>query len=455
MESEPTTTDDHQGEQEHLHTQQHRKLQDDECDDFYFNAEVSLLVPGSNSNPSCTAAEIDEIDATLVDAFTSVIDIDPRLRDVLDLSVEICSTTQETRKELRRRLRRGQHEGTMEQQGESHRDHDRHRELYTPWLTDWLNLGISGRCQWGRCSLYNSDGDHGGYRDLAVEKREEHSIGTTTEKKDEKKADVSEATRAKNGGNNASAEASASSLRRNNMNIKAEEEEGKRVLQSDLKVDRFKLYNTEDDYNSFFLKTLQHADVIDIQTYGTSSFTVEAEVTGTTEDTSVNFSLDSTTNYKLQNSAPYFLSGDNVNTGRIYESEELGTVGTHTIRATPYPGVKLQGEQGTPLEISILVVDGSTNAVNEAAPGSRQQLIYLLEDDISFYVSGMLNLEFFGKPGHCLENNLVYADVNLGSVEGEHLMCGTAAPTEAPVSPFGAPGYNWYGFTGGGTCANC
>uniref|UniRef100_A0A7S1YDC1 Uncharacterized protein n=1 Tax=Grammatophora oceanica TaxID=210454 RepID=A0A7S1YDC1_9STRA len=173
-------------------------------------------------------------------------------------------------------------------------------------------------------------------------------------------------------------------------------------------VTGFLLWDTSVPTTPKFLKKIQHSDVVDIQQYG-DQLSIEAEYTG--HLSKIVFGLDGNDNYHVENYEPYLLGGDSDTT--YYPTPELAIVGTHTITATPFD---LSGVSLPTVSFSFLTVDGSTNAGSMAAPGTRQDLIEMLEDDLSFFLSGVVNAKYFLQSGHCLQWNLVYVKVEITEV---------------------------------------
>jgi len=182
-------------------------------------------------------------------------------------------------------------------------------------------------------------------------------------------------------------------------------------------VTGFLLWDTSDESNPKYLRTIKNLDVIDIKYYG-AALTIEAEGNG--QLSRVVFGLDDVDERQQESNAPYLLNGDFNN--KYFTTPALANIGTHTITATPYA---LDGTELPSVSYSFLIVDGSTNAGDMASPGSRLELINLLEDDLSFYLSGIINHKYFYQSGHCLQWNLVYVKVELTEVEQQDTTCDT------------------------------
>jgi CubicO group peptidase (beta-lactamase class C family) len=66
---------------------------------------------------------------------------------------------------------------------------------------------------------------------------------------------------------------------------------------------------------------------------------------------SVRFALDGNTNYRTETDAPYALAGDDLGDYRSWTP----SVGSHTVKATPYSGADATGVTGTPLTVKFTV----------------------------------------------------------------------------------------------------
>eukprot|EP00542_Grammatophora_oceanica_P004129 CAMPEP_0194066330 /NCGR_PEP_ID=MMETSP0009_2-20130614/85958_1 /TAXON_ID=210454 /ORGANISM="Grammatophora oceanica, Strain CCMP 410" /LENGTH=925 /DNA_ID=CAMNT_0038719265 /DNA_START=36 /DNA_END=2814 /DNA_ORIENTATION=+ len=182
-------------------------------------------------------------------------------------------------------------------------------------------------------------------------------------------------------------------------------------------VTGFLLWDTSDEDNPKYLRTIKNLDVIDVNYYG-DSLTIEAEYVG--KLSKVVFGLDDQNGFWEEAWAPYVLYG---NIGYQYRTtRSLSDIGTHTVTAKPYA---LDGRELPSVSSSFLMVDGSTNVGEMTPPESRQQLINLLEDDLSFYLSGIINRKYFYQSGHCLQWSLAYIKVELTEVEQQDATCDT------------------------------
>jgi len=195
----------------------------------------------------------------------------------------------------------------------------------------------------------------------------------------------------------------------------------KKVEQRGLKTSKplvgFKLWNTADEANPIFLRSFHHGDVLDLQRYG-GKLTMEAIVDKEYSLEKVVFDFDDQSSIHTEWKAPYLLSGNDDST--FNTSAQLGILGMHTIRATPY---STNGTPLTPIAFAFLVVDSSTTVGGVSNPGSDEELINVLQDDLSYYLTGAVNQKFFMKDGHCLEGNLMYARVNLVADDDSQTLC--------------------------------
>jgi hypothetical protein len=113
------------------------------------------------------------------------------------------------------------------------------------------------------------------------------------------------------------------------------------------KVTTLRLMNADTDQP---LMTLTNGMTITLSSFPTRNLNVRAEtlpsVTG-----SVRFALDGNSNYRTETIAPYALAGDLA--GDYYAWRP--SVGSHTLKATPYTGAEASGTAGTALTVSFTV----------------------------------------------------------------------------------------------------
>jgi len=345
-------------------------------DEFYYDTSLEMRVFGVDGGSlGCSTTDLAGIGDTLTVAHTNVINVDPRLEDVIELLVNMC----EDATEIQRRKLNFIHD---------------YAASYGSGSGYGFNWGGSGRCRW--CPPDDGDCDHG----CRLRRR----LKTLME-------------------SNSNEEVSHSG-----RNIRGGVTEERRLSGV---ITAFKLYDTSTETNPQFLREIEHGDIIDIQQYG-DKLTIEAEGENLQR---IVFGLDNEATYQTEWHAPYLLDGNGGNT--FHTTSAFSNVGTHTITATPY-----DLSSGSPLAattFSFLIVDGQTNAGNTADPGSREELINMLEDDLGFYLSGVINHMYFFESGHCLENNLVWVKVELTEVNQGNTVCSTdniptAAPTASPIS---------------------
>ncbi len=104
------------------------------------------------------------------------------------------------------------------------------------------------------------------------------------------------------------------------------------------------------------INSLVDGDVLVLDTLPTANLSVRADTLPATVG-SVRFNLDSITNFRTENVAPYALFGDR--SGNYAPWSGVALVGTHSLTATPFSGSKGSGTVGTPLSISFEIVEMS------------------------------------------------------------------------------------------------
>ncbi len=113
----------------------------------------------------------------------------------------------------------------------------------------------------------------------------------------------------------------------------------------------FTLVNANTDQD---IGTLRDGDEINIQSIGTNQINIRAN-TSPEQVGSVKFALDGNSSFRVENGAPYTLAGD-------VPPDYLPwtpSIGSHTVRATPYSGKDATGTAGTFKEIALSVISGS------------------------------------------------------------------------------------------------
>src|SRR5687768_15843284 len=123
--------------------------------------------------------------------------------------------------------------------------------------------------------------------------------------------------------------------------------ENRRLFSGEV-VTQLVLVNADTDQ---LIGPITSGDVINFELLGTNRLNVVAETAGPTE--SVRFALDAKSNYRTENSAPYTLAGDTDGDYKAWTP----SLGTHTLRATPFSSDNAGGSVGTPLEVTFTVVD--------------------------------------------------------------------------------------------------
>jgi hypothetical protein len=101
------------------------------------------------------------------------------------------------------------------------------------------------------------------------------------------------------------------------------------------------------------IQTLTSGSTLYLKSLPTRNLNVRA-VTNPATVGSVRFALDSTPNYRTENSAPYALAGD---TNGDY-SNWTPSIGTHTLSATAYTGASASGNASQPRTVQFTVIDG-------------------------------------------------------------------------------------------------
>ncbi|MFN8371334.1 MAG: lamin tail domain-containing protein [Anaerolineae bacterium] len=109
----------------------------------------------------------------------------------------------------------------------------------------------------------------------------------------------------------------------------------------------FTLVNADTDTD---IGPLHDGDIIDLSLLPTANLSVRADTLPASVG-SVRFGLDTSSNYRTDNNAPYTLGNGNDNN---YQPVEL-SIGTHTLTATPYTRRNANGDAGTPLTITFEV----------------------------------------------------------------------------------------------------
>jgi CubicO group peptidase (beta-lactamase class C family) len=95
---------------------------------------------------------------------------------------------------------------------------------------------------------------------------------------------------------------------------------------------------------------LSNGATITLASLSTRNLNVRAETSPSTVG-SVRFALDANTNYRTETAAPYALAGDDSGDYRPWTP----SVGSHTLKATPYTGASAGGAAGTSLTVKFTV----------------------------------------------------------------------------------------------------
>jgi hypothetical protein len=121
-------------------------------------------------------------------------------------------------------------------------------------------------------------------------------------------------------------------------------------------VQSFSIVNTSGEV----IRALNDGDVLNMNDPMLKSFSVVANTTGPVG--SVKFKLDNNQNYRIENVAPYTLTGDQ----NGYFNPWMPTVGSHTLTAVPYLLANAQDDAGTPLKIKFTVVKQNTPTARQS-----------------------------------------------------------------------------------------
>jgi hypothetical protein len=105
------------------------------------------------------------------------------------------------------------------------------------------------------------------------------------------------------------------------------------------------------------IATITNGYVINFATLGTTRINVRANTNPATVG-SVKFAYDANTSFRVESGAPYSIAGDASGNYNAWTP----TLGTHTIKATPYSGTGASGTVGTPLSVSVSVVNTTTSS---------------------------------------------------------------------------------------------
>jgi hypothetical protein len=120
----------------------------------------------------------------------------------------------------------------------------------------------------------------------------------------------------------------------------------------------FTLVNAATDKD---IKPLVNGDVVNLSVTGTS-LSIRANVGGSVG--SVRFALDGNTNYRLENSAPYSLAGDDSGDYSVWTP----ALGGHSLTATPYSAQGGTGTVGVPLTVGFTVTNTPSSPPPNQAP---------------------------------------------------------------------------------------
>jgi len=172
------------------------------------------------------------------------------------------------------------------------------------------------------------------------------------------------------------------------------------------------------------VQTLLDGSNIDIAAIGTRSLNVIANTSPTVVG-SVRFGLDGNPTYRIENSSPYTLAGDD--DGDLYAWKP--SLGTHVLKATPYSGPRATGIAGSTVQVSFTVVDTSLakvksfllvnadtdqslatltdgQSINLATLGTRHLNIAAVTSPATV---GSVRFGFDGEPDYTVDSSFPYA----------------------------------------------
>ncbi|MEJ7654993.1 MAG: hypothetical protein WKH64_17480 [Chloroflexia bacterium] len=112
------------------------------------------------------------------------------------------------------------------------------------------------------------------------------------------------------------------------------------------------LINTDTNQPISSFTPLTNGAVLNLATLPTRKLNIGANTNPATVG-SVRFGLDSASNYRTENAAPYAMAGDSAGDFNVWTP----TVGAHSLTATAYTGANAGGTAGTPVKVSFTVID--------------------------------------------------------------------------------------------------
>jgi len=197
------------------------------------------------------------------------------------------------------------------------------------------------------------------------------------------------------------------------------------------------LWNSADIHDAEAFRNLNTIDRIDLANSYGSRMVLETQTSG--DVARVVFDIDGTIGSVDNFEAPFLLEGDVATLDATGPS--IAEVGQHTIKATPYSS---SGEELTQVTYLLQVIDTSTMA--RTAPGrrglyTREELVAILEWDLTYYLTNEIHNYFYPRQGHCLYGKSVWMMVDLEEISnaqcatdvscGEHLAASCAECTTA------------------------
>jgi hypothetical protein len=120
-------------------------------------------------------------------------------------------------------------------------------------------------------------------------------------------------------------------------------------------VTSFTLINADTDQPISGFEQMTAGDVtVGLSQLPTRNLNVRANISGAVA--SVRFGLNGNASFRIENSAPFALAGDDG--GGDYQSWTPGT-GPYTVSATPFSSSNASGTAGTGLSLTLIIVDSA------------------------------------------------------------------------------------------------
>ena len=101
------------------------------------------------------------------------------------------------------------------------------------------------------------------------------------------------------------------------------------------------------------ITNLTNGTIINIATSVTSNFNIQA-ATMNNDIQSIRFALNNVRSFRVESSAPFALCGNNQD---MYFTCPNLTIGTHTVTATPYSGIRASGVVGMKVQVQFQIIN--------------------------------------------------------------------------------------------------